>query len=1089
MKVSQQDLLKIVEQASTITERLSDGFIREAAQANYKLSNSRTEKWCQVVAQGNQEKFAKRLAWDNLNVNTVHQVLGNVRLADAQKLPIWAETLREVLQTDLQTGDVDTYRCLNPEEPIPFEDVFLPFVQVARQKLIAQTGVSYQLLSEKAHSSLQRSLLNRLSTICAQSLQLEFSAFRVLKQSGLSRLLGQLQGSRAKEQYQDFVKSLTTGGMLSFFQKYNALARLVATATDFWVEATAEFLQRLASDLPTIQQTFLEDTGQVVAIEPFLSDPHNRGRSVLALTFASGLKLIYKPKNLALEAAYLQLLAWFNQQSVLLPFQLLKLINRTTHGWVEYVQHLPCEDEAAAKRHYRRAGMLLCLLYSLGATDCHQENLIASGEHLVLIDMETIMHPHASDIAYRSEEVGAQSPASQEFFGDSVLRVGLIPRWEYKEGQVAYDISGLGGVGGQEIPVQMPKWQHINTDNMALEYEIGTMPSSANAPTLNGITLSANNYVDEIVDGFQQMYLFLMERREALLMSDSPLGALAHQQVRFVFRATEVYARILLKTLHPEFLRNGADRSIELDVLSRALLVADTKPSVWSLLAMELQALEQLDVPYFTADSNSDALTVSPELKIAGCFKEPSYDRAIFNLQQLSDANLAQQIAIIRGSLYSRATCEHGSAVSTERVAPSVNLSATAQLTQAQIIQEAVAIAQELQQRADYAVDGSVNWIGMAYIPRVQRLQLQPLDYSLYDGVCGIALFLAALEKITGGAGFRDLALRALQPLRKNLHNTDSKFKTKITKQIGIGGATGIGSIIYTLVRSSQFLNEPELLDLARLAASLISQESIASDRYFDTMSGAAGTILGLLALYQATLDSAVLEQAIACGYHLLHNRTASNSGPRAWANADGKLMTGLAHGAAGIAYSLLRLYQPTQESAFLEAATEAIVYERSVYCPIAGNWPDVRSFSLSLGKPSFQIAWCHGASGVGLARLGGLKILDNSEIRQDIAVALNTTQEFGLENLDRLCCGNFGRMELLLLAGSKLSRPQLWETAQKQAARVLARAKHAGAFYLLPELPKDVYNPGFFQGTAGIGYELLRLAYPESLPSVLLWE
>jgi type 2 lantibiotic biosynthesis protein LanM len=1090
MEVSQQDLIKIVEQASTITERLSALFMPDVGRANHKLIDSRIEQWCQVVAQGNQEIFAKRLAWDELDVDTIHQVLGNVRLTDAQQLPVWAETLREALQASLETGYAGTYRCLNPEESIPFEEIYLPFIQVAQQKLIAQTGVSYQLLSEKAFTSLERSLLERLASVCGQSLQLEFSTFRLLKQSSLSRLLGQLQGNDVKEQYQAFVKGLTTGGLLSFFQQYSVLARLVATVTDFWVEATAEFIQRLASDLPIIQQSFAGATDQVVAIEPFLSDSHNRGRSVIAFTFASGLKLIYKPKDLSLEVAYLQLLDWCNQQRVLLPFRLLKVINRTTHGWVEYVAHLPCENEAAAQRHYQRAGMLLCLLYVLGANDCHQENLISSGEHLVLVDMETLIHPHARDIAYTSEEVEAQSLTIQQFFDESVLRVGLLPRWEFRaEGQVAYDFSGLGGVNGQELPFQMPKWQHINTDNMALEYEFGTMPTSANAPTLNGTTLSPNDYVDEIVDGFQQMYQFLMERREALLMTDSPLAALAHQRVRFVFRATELYVRMLVKTLHPKFLRVGADRSIELDVLSRALLAADTKPSVWSLLTVEQQALEQLDIPYFTANSNSEHLTVSPDLKIAGCFKEPSYDRVISNLQRLSDANLAQQITIIRGSLCSRATRKHGSAVPTECTDSGRKLDTTALLTQAQMVQEAVAIAQELQQRANYSADGSVTWIGMGYIPKAQRMQLQLLDYSLYDGVGGVALFLAALEKITGDAEFRDLALRALQPLRKTLQDTDLKFQPKITKIIGIGGATGVGSIVYALVRISQFLNEPELLELARLAASLITQESIAGDRQLDTMSGAAGAILGLLALYQVTVEPAVMEQAIACGHHLLHNRIAGNSKARAWATADGKLMTGFAHGAAGIAYALLRLYQTTQESAFLEAAAEAIVYEHSVFCPTVGNWPDVRSFTLSAGKPSFQTAWCHGAPGVGLARLGGLMILDTAEIRQDIAVALNTTQQFGLENLDRLCCGNFGRMEMLLVAAAKLSRPDLWETAQKQAVRVVARVRQTGAFYLFPELPRDVYNPGFFQGTAGIGYELLRLAYPDSLPSVLLWE
>lgn len=77
----------------------------------------------------------------------------------------------------------------------------------------------------------------------------------------------------------------------------------------------------------------------------------------------------------------------------------------------------------------------------------------------------------------------------------------------------------------------------------------------------------------------------------------------------------------------------------------------------------------------------------------------------------------------------------------------------------------------------------------------------------------------------------------------------------------------------------------------------------------------------------------------------------------------------------------------------------------------------------------------------------------------------------------------------MLLVAACNLSRPELSETAQKQAAQLVARVKQVGAFYLFPELSGDIYNPGFFQGTAGIGYELLRLAYPNSLPSVLLLE
>ena len=109
--------------------------------------------------------------------------------------------------------------------------------------------------------------------------------------------------------------------------------------------------------------------------------------------------------------------------------KVLKVLNRQGYGWVEYVEQLPCEDLAAAQRFYQRAGMLLCLLYALRGTDCHHENLIASGEHLVLIDMETLMHHEARLMEDSSRATEAETLANQ-LFGDSVLRTGLLPRWD-----------------------------------------------------------------------------------------------------------------------------------------------------------------------------------------------------------------------------------------------------------------------------------------------------------------------------------------------------------------------------------------------------------------------------------------------------------------------------------------------------------------------------------------------------------------------------------------------------------------------------------------------------------------------------------
>jgi type 2 lantibiotic biosynthesis protein LanM len=1102
MKFCKDFLIEIVCKASTINERLETDFFSNNAQINDAIVNSRVEKWCQRAAQGNWEKFEKRLAWDGLDLSTIRRVLGYVCIVNdsfatdsfLETLPAWVETLQQAMQAAaavyleiLEKGNLNEYRCLDPQEPLPFEELFLPFINVARQNLIAQAGSNYSLLSESAQATLERSLLMQLSGLGSQAMELQFSIFRNFQQSSLARLLKPIPGNLSQEQYQAFIKGMLSGKLLSFFRKYSVLARLLVVATDLWVDATREFLQRLGSDWYKIQRTFQGETelGQVDAVESALSDPHNNGRTAIAVKFTSGLKLIYKPKDLGTEQAYFNLLAWFNDRGSPLPFKLLQVLNRSTHGWVEFVEHLPCQNQEEAKRYYQRGGMLLCVIHALKGNDCHGENIIACGEHPVLVDMETLMHHRVWEVEKLEDEAEVQSLANEQLW-NSVMRTSFLPNWNSRQNKrVAYDVSGLGGVDEQDVPFRVMQWQNINTDSMTLKYENGKRPSFANVPSLDGINLSPENYVEEIVSGFRQMYQFLLAHRDAILATNGPLVALARHKVRFLFRDTFLYEFLLQRTYHPKFLRDGADRGIELDVLSRPLLASDSKPLLWPLLRVEQQALAQLDIPYFSVGTDSNALALSPNQIIENSFKEPSYALVVSYLNQLNDADLEQQIGFIRGSLCSRMMPKPHNSLLSEK--STLNFAAINRLTPEEIMIPVMAMAAELQQRAIRSADGSTTWIALGYLPEAEKYQLQALDYGLFDGACGVALFLAALEKVTGGAGFRELALGALQPVCKNLQKP--QISQKFAKKIGIGGGLGLGSIIYTLVRSSLFLGEPDLLEDARQIASLIAPDRIDADRQFDIIFGAAGAILGLLALYKTSADPIVLEQTITCGHHLLSHRVASDSGYRAWATLNGRLLTGISHGAAGIAYALLQLYATTQEQVFREAAEEAIAYERSVFSKKAGNWPDFRGSTNHDGSFGFANSWCNGAPGIGLARLGSLAVLDTDEIRQDIEIALKTTLQCGLQEIDHLCCGNFGRIELLLAAAVQLSRIELMETAQKQAAWVVARAEKDGSFCLMPGFTRNVYMPGFFQGTAGIGYELLRFAYPDLLPSILLWQ
>jgi lantibiotic modifying enzyme len=243
--------------------------------------------------------------------------------------------------------------------------------------------------------------------------------------------------------------------------------------------------------------------------------------------------------------------------------------------------------------------------------------------------------------------------------------------------------------------------------------------------------------------------------------------------------------------------------------------------------------------------------------------------------------------------------------------------------------------------------------------------------------------------------------------------------------------------------------------------------------------------------LYQVTADEELLQRAILCGRHLLEQRVETQAGPRAWPDSDGIALTGFAHGAAGVAYALLQLFAVTQQREFLDAACEGIGYERSVFVPEVGNWPDVcKCAKAQEGTPiSYMTSWCYGAPGIGLARLGGLNVLDTPEVRRELDVALKTTLVYGLPSVDNLCCGNFGRIEFLLAAAQRLGRPDLLERAQKHASMLVRRASQLGDFHLMAGLPRQANNPGLYKGRAGIGYGLLRLAFPERLPCILLWE
>jgi type 2 lantibiotic biosynthesis protein LanM len=997
-------------------------------------------------------------------------------------MPMLEAAIEEAANVLPLVGDGLIDRAQRETDPVPFEEILLPFVRVARRELDKRVGHLALPVTSEAVSDLEHDLLNQLAYPCARALDFEFAIARLRARKPQLTWVVEASYGTSQQRYFEFVTSILGQGFLSFWRAYPVLARLASTVTSQWVEYSVEFLSRLSSDYLLIQT--LEGSqpiGPVSAIQPGLSDPHRFGKTVLRARFESGACIVYKPRSLDMEEAFYSIVAWLNRHSGMPLLRVISVINRRTYGWMECVQQSECQSEVEVADYFRRAGMLLCLAYCLRAGDLHRENIIAAADQPVLVDLELLLH---ADVKPRDETSEGMHPlVFEQTQWDTVLGTGLLPTWTVGSGGRTVDLSGLAGLGDQESLMSEPSWLNLNSDEMTLVWRQGRLRPQANEVTHSGTVRSPSRYAGHIDEGFSDMYRAIMGLRDGLLSTDGPLSSFGRCTGRFLVRPTRVYRAILDEALDPKNLRSGVDFSISVDIVARGFLTAKNPTVFWPLCRAEQAALERLDIPYFSVSSSTEDLTLDELDTRLGCLRMTPYAGVIARIESLSAADLETQRSLIAVALRLRSAARIEVA-DRDVDADEPTVSATLKPPYTGFLPHAVKIADKIRREAILLATNTPTWVGTEYLPESGRLLLQPLGYDLYKGSAGISLFLSAVGFATKDERLSRFALAAMLPLRRAVRDDP----VRLARTLGLGGFAGLGSVVYGLVRVAELTGDSGLLEDARAAVVAISAERIESDTRLDVMYGSAGAALALLAYYAATKDPDAGERIIACGRHLLATRVQSDHVGAAWRTVGGQCLTGFSHGAAGIAYALLRIHELSGEGALLLAAQEAIAYEASVFDAGAKNWPDLRPWLGGRAAPVFQNSWCHGAPGIGLARIGGLSLLDSSGIRNDIDAALATTDRGGLGELDQLCCGAMGRIDILEYASRALGRPSLMKSAHALAAQLIRRAELKQEYALFPGI-RMTMSPGLFQGLSGIGYELLRLHNPDAYKTVLLLE
>ena len=344
---------------------------------------------------------------------------------------------------------------------------------------------------------------------------------------------------------------------------------------------------------------------------------------------------------------------------------------------------------------------------------------------------------------------------------------------------------------------------------------------------------------------------------------------------------------------------------------------------------------------------------------------------------------------------------------------------------------------------------------------------------------------MAAYGKHFDSSEARHLALTSVASLRGNIRGPNA---ARFARTVGIGAATGVGSIIYSLCVLSEMLGNRDLIDDAFRACRLLTDDLVAADQQLDVFGGTAGAILGLMKLYSLTEEPEVLARAEHCATHLLKTARQGSPGARSWSGLEGtEPWAGFSHGAAGIAYSLMRLSTLAQNEDLETAANECLAYDALLYSESHDDWPTGMNSTAIVEGDDWNCQWCHGAGGIGLSRIGISRAKKGSDKgNTEIDSCVRAVLKAWPYPVDTLCCGNLGNVEFLREAASELNRPDLSNISTARLVGVLRAAATRGDYLWTNGNGKS--NVGLFRGIAGVGYVSLR-ELSRNYPNILLWE
>ena len=820
-------------------------------------------------------------------------------------------------------------------------------------------------------------------------------------------------------------RQLDSGAMILPEPLVECLELLLGNATSAFLEA----LDRLVAHRDEICDALLVGRRFQTIDDVALStgDAHNHGRSVTIFTTDVG-KLVYKPHDLRADETLHEFVGRFFGDFVGVPRA---IAFGGQFGVCEFVEKRRAEGEDEAERFWYHMGGLAAFAKLLGSTDLHFQNILCCQTMPYIVDLETMLSPISAErLAY------LQSADTRECHTHSLAPSLLMPS---------------------------------RAEDMELSVLTNTEESGI-APVVDGKIVTVRPYLSAFKQGYDVVYTRIVEHRQAI--REAVLSFPMDMTVRIVMRPTRGYWLTLQKLYHHSALASPADRQRSLETLERILRESNVTAEA-PIIDSEVEQMRRGDVPYFSTYVNSLSLYGDGEELAQGKFSLTAIERIVDTLDAMGKEDEAFDLSYIDRAieLYD---CESDEP---QKEAPARRHVAVASISRERAIAAAKRAFEKVHSLGIEAPNGRLVW---GYVDSHSQ-SFQFGGAGLFDGFTGLAVFASACAAVWPDDSIRvradALVQEAVNEIRGLCHVMDRHMGNS-DFDFPVGEGAGFGGILTGIALMRRYTPSKTLDDLCERVLALLERTDFFGCTMADRIGGLAGLVAALCRFEEYRGHTTTIRNAAD---RILELKKFTYKDYVVWKTMFDipRALSGAGHGMSGIAEALFAAADVLDDDRYLAAATEALDYEINAYRRYEkkfGTWADLRDFP----PVKYMHGYCAGAPGVGIMVNRIMEEGRGDARAQTLArMVRQSVDTLPLMPFDHLCCGNSAVAEYYLSTGDH-------EAASRVLGTIIGHGLHEGKRRDPLSNVSCNSTATLFNGVSGIGYELLRYAYPDTILSVL---